>query len=560
MANKTSSQNPGARRRSLAERGVDACCDLLARIHTGLARLLGGAFRRVWEIQSRLPLSLRFCIAALGLALLALAARRVLTVDFYTWLDLAPDQMRLLELAGEAPSGRRLALWALVAGAMALVAAGTAWWRHRAALWILKSAWSAAALLWVAMLRWALTVPAVLHQADYRAFDKLARNDIWTGTFFAAAAVAPWLLLMLAALLMTGTRRWYGDNRKTIALGFGDRVIDNFRTGGNDWRLRSSVYWAVALCLATLVAPFMIRGCGSEEYGMVKGSGEMQVQVVRMKRPQQRQKQRKLTVNPFSPYILERMNIDDVKTLADLEETTRDTYQADQASGKMGQGGGKGGGWPKGMEGANVRFIRLKYAGGDWDQDMGRGADFNLLIRFNQFTGLPIARETEFREIERLARFPQKRSPPFVFLTGRGNLNISTREAKIIREYCENEGGMLFIDNGGGHFGRSVRQALSKIFPGKRLVDIANDDPIYQAPFVFPDGAPPFWHHDGNRALGIRHEGRWIVFYHPGDINDAWKDGHSGASSQVADQAYKLGVNVIYYAFNQYYRRHYSQD
>ena len=53
---------------------------------------------------------------------------------------------------------------------------------------------------------------------------------------------------------------------------------------------------------------------------------------------------------------------------------------------------------------------------------------------------------------------------------------------------------------------------------------------------------------------------RWVVFYHPGDINDAWKDGHSGAAPQVADQAYKLGVNVIYYAFNQYYRRHYEQD
>ena len=119
---------------------------------------------------------------------------------------------------------------------------------------------------------------------------------------------------------------------------------------------------------------------------------------------------------------------------------------------------------------------------------------------------------------------------------------------------------MLFIDNGGGHFGRSVRHMLAQVFPGRNLVDIANDDPIYQAPFVFPDGAPPFWHHDGSRALGIRHEGRWIVFYHPGDINDAWKDGHSGASAQVADQAYKLGVNIIYYAFNQYYRRHYEQD
>lgn len=39
----------------------------------------------------------------------------------------------------------------------------------------------------------------------------------------------------------------------------------------------------------------------------------------------------------------------------------------------------------------------------------------------------------------------------------------------------------------------------------------------------------------------------------------ACKDDHSGASAEVADQAYKLGVNVMFYAFNQYYHRHYEQ-
>ena len=39
----------------------------------------------------------------------------------------------------------------------------------------------------------------------------------------------------------------------------------------------------------------------------------------------------------------------------------------------------------------------------------------------------------------------------------------------------------------------------------------------------------------------------------------AWKDDHSGASAAVADQAYKLDVNVMFYAFNQYYHRHYEQ-
>ena len=172
---------------------------------------------------------------------------------------------------------------------------------------------------------------------------------------------------------------------------------------------------------------------------------------------------------------------------------------------------------------------------------------------------MKIAKDTEFREIERLKFFPKKKSPPFVFLTGMRGINVSDKEVKILRDYCLVEGGMLFIDNGGGYFDGQVRNLLRRVFPGKPLVDISNDDTIYQRPYVFPDGAPPFWHHAGYRAMGIRDEGRWCVFYHPGDINDAWKDGHSGASSEVADQAYKLGVNVMFYAFNQYYHRHYEQ-
>jgi hypothetical protein len=540
-------------------RGSDAACAALTWLHSWLARNLSQAARWLWLRQNRLSLALRFCVAAAGLALMAAAIAWFLPDRYAAWADFSPAHRRLLDVAGEWAHAQGLSIWAWGVAGLSMLAAAAAWWRRPASLWILKAAWTAFALLFAAGFRWMLVAPALLHNADYRNFDKLARNELWTWTFLSCSLAALWPLLMLVALLMFGSRRWYTGAATTRDF-WGDRVIGSLRTGGHDPRLRSSTYWAAALTLIALVGPIILRGCGWEDpYGIVKGSGEIQVQMVKVKRTEKKQKQKKLTVNPWSPYILERMNIDDTKVLSELQEQTLDTYVADQTIGKLGKGG-KGGGWPKGMEGANVRFIRLRYDGGDWDQDMGRGADYNLLIRFNQFTGLPIARETESREIERLPLFPKKRSPPFVFMTGRGNINISSREAKILREYCEREGGMMFIDNGGGHFGSSVRRMLSRVFPAKNLVDIANDDPIYQAPFVFPDGAPPFWHHDGNRALGIRHEGRWVVFYHPGDINDAWKDGHSGASPQVADQAYKLGVNIIYYAFNQYYRRHYEQD
>jgi hypothetical protein len=71
-------------------------------------------------------------------------------------------------------------------------------------------------------------------------------------------------------------------------------------------------------------------------------------------------------------------------------------------------------------------------------------------------------------------------------------------------------------------------------------------------PYTFANGAPPLWHHGGMRALGIKHKGRWVVFYHPGDINDAWKTGHSGISPELARGAFQMGINIIYYAFTNY--------
>ena len=47
------------------------------------------------------------------------------------------------------------------------------------------------------------------------------------------------------------------------------------------------------------------------------------------------------------------------------------------------------------------------------------------------------------------------------------------------------------------------------------LNELQDDDMIYQLPYVFPNGAPAFWAHGGTRPLGVKHEGRWVVFYHP---------------------------------------------
>jgi hypothetical protein len=205
-----------------------------------------------------------------------------------------------------------------------------------------------------------------------------------------------------------------------------------------------------------------------------------------------------------------------------------------------------------------VRFIRLKYSGKDWDANMGRGLDHNLLVKFNEITGFAIADNTEHKEISRLARFRSGKAPPFVYMTGSGGIKLSRAEVRILRGYCLKEGGMILADSAGGNFAQSFRAMCKMVFPDKKLVDIHDDDPLYSEPFKFVKGAPLLLSKK-SRPQGIKHKGRWMVFYHPGNMGGLWKTGHSGASKALADRAYKLGINIMYYSFTRYLNIHHSK-
>ena len=529
----------------------------LERLHLQLARAFDWFAPKAWSVAARIPLRLKLSAGFLLLSALCWCLAATLPDGYFRYAAFDAAQLRLLEQTGAAAMGRSVA-WIGRMGCILSLLAGVMLWLPRR--WSFRAMEAALAWGWLtllAALRFGFAAPGGLCRADYRLFDTLSRDALWTVAL--GASVGPLLLLGLLTLgLSLGpVRRRYG-----LAKGeaIGDRFLRSVRTGGPDPRFRSSLIYSASLFLAVLIAPFILRGCSWEEpYGLVQGAGEPQMQVVRIKKVK-KEKRKKFILNKWSPYILERAKLEDVKTLDQLLEDTQDTYVADQQakSGKLGKGGGKQGGWPKGMADAKVRFIRLRYAGGDWDQDMGKGSDYNLLLRLREMTGFPIWHETESRPVSALARFPKDHAPPFVFLTGSRGISLSNSEIAVLRRYLTEEAGLLFIDNGGGHFGQSVRQLVTRLFPDRPFIDIPNDDPIFRQPFVFPDGAPPLWHHDGTRAKGIRIGERLAVFYHPGDINDAWKDGHSGVSPAIAEQAYRLGVNVIYYAFNAYHARHFE--
>ncbi len=431
-------------------------------------------------------------------------------------------------------------------------AAFLAFVRVRMSLVALKAG-AVGCLLFVLLLwRTTVAVPSLLNEASADIYPNLVRNELWVQGGW---RVLPWVLVAGAAVVCLSLRSvasLYGRRAETP--NWADRLWGDLRRHGADPAFRKTLYASAAIHLFLIfVLPFITGpGCNELPYGIPLGSGTPVIEVKIVKKVKKKpEKKYVLNMNAAISFYIPK--IEDSEVLEEMDKQTENTYEAQQL-GKLGAGGGKQGGWPNGMKNSRVRFIRLEYDGGDWNQDMGVGADYNMLLKFRDKTGFDIATETESRPIAQLKRFPKNRAPPFVYLTGglRGRMNISQSEVKVLRSYCLEMGGLLFADNGGGQFDSQFRALMKRTFPELRLVEISKDDVLFQQPFYFPSGAPPLWHHSGNNALGIKYKGRWVVFYHQGDINDAWKTGHSGASSGVAEQAYKLGVNVINYAFNQY--------
>ncbi len=385
-----------------------------------------------------------------------------------------------------------------------------------------------------------------------------------------ALTVFHWRLLALrlpalaalgaAVLHLTAWRatviRAFGGRLPPGGMAPGDTLIENLRTHGPHPEYRKSMWGSVGVhVMAILILPWLLslRGC-MDPYLVPRGSGEPEISVVPVQVVRVERKKRYL-LNPHAAISFLVPELDDSKTLQEVEQITRLTYQADpsRVAGALGTGGGTQGGWPDGMDKGLVRFIRLQYGGPGWDDGMDSvsRSDRNFLEHFRQLTGFKTAALSESHPVADLARYPPGFAPPFVYMTGIGAINISPRDLRILREYLYG-GGMLFADCGSPAFDASFRRLTTALFPAEPLRVIADDDPIFQFPFRFPNGAPPLWHHGGQRALGVRQRNRWMVFYHPGDLKDAWRSGHSGLAPPLARAAMDLGVNIVYHAFTQY--------
>lgn len=447
-----------------------------------------------------------------------------------------------------------------VAGALCGLAGAAGLMRNRATFYALRGALGgtvlAVAVYLVATWRAAYGIHGAGLEIDGAPQDKVSiLFFLWEVAWpaLAVALYAAWLLVLLRSRSVVVAFTGGGGGPMS-----GDHMLENLRSHGRDPRHRRSIYGSVLVhLLIIIVIPYLLNigGC-VEPYRVPKGSGNPVVAMVKMVKPKKKKK-KTLTLRPNSAILFDMPDLDHTQVDEMLEKQTQLTYDATTLakSGKIGKGGGSKGGWPEGMDDYKIRFIRLDHGGSGWDDGMNESAaDIGFLRYFATATGLnKIAGKGESHSIALLAKYPKDGFPPFVYLTGNGAMGrVSTDDIRILRDYCLG-GGMLIGDAGSPEFHQSFTRFMAQVFPDKPLLDVADDDMIYQVPFSFPNGAPAFWHHGGRRALGVKHEGRWVVFYHPGDMNDAWKSpGYTDVTPEMREAALNLGVNLVYYAFNQW--------
>jgi hypothetical protein len=327
--------------------------------------------------------------------------------------------------------------------------------------------------------------------------------------------------------------------------------------GGNAERLKQSLGLLASYSLVFLAAMLLIDGWS---FGAVKnydlpagggGDGKAGDAPVMIRQPAVKVKKvvrKKFVINPYSGIVFNAPPID--KFDPKLIELTREEYQVGQGSGEgqgIGVGSGSGAGFGSGTGTGKVTLVRLQYEGGDWDLNFGPGKDQNMLREYQARTRQPTAERTETITAAVLGRTPPRRSPAILIVGGQRNIVLSKSEKAALREYVLEKRGMLLGDNGGSMQFHGAFIGLMREISGVEEVPVPLDDILHRSPYRVPY-LPYVSPHGGKIAYGWKVDGRWVGFYHPGDLGDAWADGHAGVPLEIWEACYRLGTNIIYYA------------
>ncbi len=194
------------------------------------------------------------------------------------------------------------------------------------------------------------------------------------------------------------------------------------------------------------------------------------------------------------------------------------------------------------------KIARLKYSGGsDWYNDPS--AEVNLLNFVASHTTIKTDPKYLFVDAASSDIFNYS----FLFATGHGNMRLTEKEVKNLREYLL-KGGFLYVDDDYG-LDKYFRREIKRVFPKKKLVELPFDYGLYRKPYKFPYGPPKTHKHNGKRpqGFGIFINGRLAVYYtYESNPSDGWVDPEVHKDPpEKREEALKFGVNLVLWALTQ---------
>lgn len=192
-----------------------------------------------------------------------------------------------------------------------------------------------------------------------------------------------------------------------------------------------------------------------------------------------------------------------------------------------------------------LQIGRVKYSGGgDWYNDPS--AEVNLLQFIAENTNIKTNPKYVVADLETNEIF----NYPVTFLTGHGNIVLSSKNVLALKDYFEN-GGFMFVDDDYG-LDQSFKREIKKVFPENNLVELPFDHDIYHALYDFDNGPPKTHEHDNKppKGYGLFLGKRMVLFYTTeSNPSDGWanQDVHNDPESKRLE-ALKFGTNIIIYA------------
>ncbi len=191
-----------------------------------------------------------------------------------------------------------------------------------------------------------------------------------------------------------------------------------------------------------------------------------------------------------------------------------------------------------------LSLVRIQYSGGaDWYNDPR--ALINLTKFINFITG------SNIDTVEKVFSFkdPYIKNYPFCYLTGHGNMYLTEKEKKGLREYLQS-GGFLYVDDDYG-LDSLFRLQIAEIFPENILVELPFEHEIYNIFYVFKHGPPQVHEHYQNqppKGYGLFINGRLALYYtYNSNVSDGWTSAHND-SEEIREEALKMGANILLYA------------